>query len=101
VYLAGQIGIEPNSGELVSADVADQTERIFLSAATILEAAGSSLHHVIKVTIFMVDLAEWGAMNAVYQRFFAGHAPPKSTVEVSSLALGARVEIEFTAELST
>ncbi len=101
VYVAGQIGIDPTTGELVAPDVTAQTERIFLSAETILEAAGSGLDRVVKVTIFMVDLAEWGAMNAVYQRFFAGHAPPKSTVEVSGLALGARVEIEFTAEVST
>lgn len=98
VYLAGQIGIDPASGRLVSPDVAAQTERIFDSAATILEAAGSGLDRVIRVTVFMVDLGEWPAMNEVYGRHFAGHAPPKSTVVVSGLALGARVEIEFTAE---
>jgi 2-iminobutanoate/2-iminopropanoate deaminase len=99
VYVAGQIGIDPSSGQLVSDDIGAQTEQIFRSAACVLEAAGSALSRVVKVSIFIVDLAEWAAMNEVYQRFFGGHAPPKSTVEVSALALGARVEIEFVAEL--
>lgn len=99
VYVAGQIGIDPSSGQLVSDDIGAQTERIFRSAACVLEDAGSALAKVVKVSIFMVDLGEWAAMNEVYQRFFAGHAPPKSTVIVSGLALGARVEIEFVAEL--
>jgi 2-iminobutanoate/2-iminopropanoate deaminase len=98
VYVAGQIGIDPRSGDLVSSDIADQTKQVFENAATILAAAGSSLDKVVKVTVFIVDLAEWPPMNAVYEEAFAGHAPPKSTVEVSGLALGARVEIEFVAE---
>lgn len=98
VYVAGQIGIDA-AGALVSDDVADQTEQIFRNAVCALEGAGSGLDRVVKVTIFMVDLADWPAMNEVYERRFAGHAPPKSTVQVSGLALGARLEIEFVAEL--
>lgn len=99
VYVAGQIGIDPTTGQLVADDVGAQTERIFRSAAHVLEAAGSGLDRVVKVTVFLVDLAEWAAMNAVYVRHFGDHAPPKSTVEVTALALGARVEIEFVAEI--
>ncbi len=99
VYVAGQIGIDPATGRLVADDVGAQTERIFQSAAQVLEAAGSDLRRVVKVTVFLVDLAEWAAMNAVYVRHFGDHAPPKSTVEVTALALGARVEIEFVAEV--
>jgi 2-iminobutanoate/2-iminopropanoate deaminase len=98
IYLAGQIGIVPETGRLVSEDVGEQTERLFENARLVLEAAGSGLEHVVRVTVFMVDLAEWSPMNAAYERGFAGHAPPKSTVEVSALALGARVEIDFIAE---
>lgn len=99
VHVAGQIGIDPGSGRLVADDIAAQTEQIFRNAACVLAAAGSDLARVLKVTIFLVDLAEWPVMNEVYLRRFAGHAPPKSTVEVTGLALGARVEIEFVAEL--
>jgi 2-iminobutanoate/2-iminopropanoate deaminase len=98
VYLAGQIGIVPETGKLVSGDVGEQTARLFENARLVLEAAGSSLEKVVRVTVFMVDLAEWPAMNAAYERAFRGHAPPKSTVEVKGLALGARVEIDFIAE---
>lgn len=99
VYVAGQIGVDAASGRLVSGGVAAQTEQIFRNAICALEGAGSSLSRVVKVSIFMVDLADWPIMNEVYERHFAGHAPPKSTVQVSGLALGARVEIEFIAEL--
>jgi len=98
VYVAGQIGIDPESGQLVSGDIGEQTERIFDSATRILEAAGSGLDRVVRVGVFITDLGDWSAMNDVYVRRFGSHAPPKSTVEVSALALGARVEIEFTAE---
>lgn len=97
VYVAGQIGIGAD-GRLVSPEVGPQTRRIFENAEHILRAAGSSLDRVLKVTVFMVDLADWAAMNEVYQAFFGDHAPPKSTVQVSGLALGAAVEIEFVAE---
>ena len=99
VYVAGQIGIDPVTGQLVADDVGAQTERIFQSAAHVLEAAGSDPQRVVKVTVFLVDLADWGAMNEAYVRHFGDHAPPKSTVEVRALALGARVEIEFVGEL--
>lgn len=99
VHLAGQIGID-TEGRLVSPEVGAQTRRIFQNVQHILAAAGSSLDRVLKVTVFIVDLGQWGAMNEVYLAFFAGHAPPKTTVQVSGLAMGAAVEIEFVAETS-
>ncbi len=98
VYVAGQNLIDPTTGKLVSDDVAEQTERIFRSAGSILAAAGSSLDRVVRVAVFLVDLGDWSAMNEVYGRHFGAHAPTKSTVVVAGLALGARVEIEFVAE---
>ena len=97
VYMAGQIGIGPD-GALVAPDVGAQTRRIFQNAKVVLEEAGSSLSRLLRVTVYLVDMADWAAMNAAYQEAMAGHAPPKTTVQVSGLALGARVEIEFTAE---
>ncbi|MEX2540738.1 MAG: Rid family detoxifying hydrolase [Trueperaceae bacterium] len=98
VYLAGQIGMDPGTGTLAGDDVVAQTKQIFENVTCILAAAGSSLERVVKATIFITDLADWPEMNSVYAEYLSGHAPPKSTVEVSGLALGARVEIEFTAE---
>lgn len=98
VYLAGQVGVDPATGALAGNDVSSQTEQVFRNARVILAAAGTSLSRVVRVTIYMTDLGEWAAMNEVYQRHFGEHAPPKTTVQVSALALGARVEIEFTAE---
>lgn len=99
VYVAGQIGIQAESGALVADDVAAQTEQVFENTRRILGAAGTSLERVVRVTIFLTDMRDWQAMNEVYLRHFGNHAPPKTTVEVSALALGARVEIEFTAEV--
>lgn len=99
VFLAGQIGIVPTSGALIASAVEAQTEQIFENTHRILAAAGTSLERVVRVTIFLTDMREWQAMNEVYVRHFGNHAPPKTTVQVSALALGARVEIEFTAEV--
>lgn len=99
VFLAGQIGIDPSSGALVPGGAGPQTDRIFRNARTILDAAGSGLDKIVRVTVFLVDMADWPAMNDAYGRHLAGHAPPKTTVVVSELALHARVEIEFTAEV--
>lgn len=100
VYVSGQIGIGPD-GALVASDAGAQTRRIFQNAKVVLEEAGSSLSRLLRVTVYLVDMADWAAMNAAFQEALMGHAPPKTTVQVSGLALGARVEIEFTAELGS
>jgi 2-iminobutanoate/2-iminopropanoate deaminase len=97
VFVAGQIGVDPNTGRLVSDEVGRQTEQLFENLGLILVASNSTLRQTLRVTVYLVDLADWADMNRVYARYFGDHAPPKTTVVVSELALGARVEIEITA----
>jgi 2-iminobutanoate/2-iminopropanoate deaminase len=94
IYTAGQVAIDPSTGQVEAATVEDQTRQVFKNLAEILEAAGSGLDRVVKMTVFMTDLGEFAAMNAVYAEHFAGDPPARSTVEVSALPLGVRVEIE-------
>jgi 2-iminobutanoate/2-iminopropanoate deaminase len=94
VYCSGQIGLDPATGQLVEGGVAEQTHRALTNLAAVLEAGRSSLRLVVKTTIFLVDMADFATVNAVYATFFP-HAPPaRSTIAVAALPLGARVEIE-------
>ena len=94
VYTAGQIALDPATGQMVEGDIAAQTERVLLNLQAVLEAAGSSLKQVVKTTVFLQDMADFGAMNEVYGRFFGKKPPARSTVQVAALPLGAKVEIE-------
>jgi 2-iminobutanoate/2-iminopropanoate deaminase len=99
VFTAGQIGLDPATGKLVGDDVASQTRRALENLEAILEAAGSCLCHAIKTTVYLADIADFGAMNAVYAEFFPEEAPPaRATLQAAALPLGARVEIEVVAE---
>jgi 2-iminobutanoate/2-iminopropanoate deaminase len=99
VFVSGQAGREPRSGTLAP-DVEAQTEQALRNVAAILEAAGSSLAHVIRCGVFLVDMREFQKMNAVYARMFGGHRPARTTVEVSGLpGEGLRVEIDAVAAL--
>ena len=94
VFVSGQAGREPATGAL-GADVTAQTEQVLRNIATILEAAGSSLQHVIRCGVFLVDMKEFPRMNEVYARAFGAHRPARTTVEVSGLpGDGLRVEID-------
>jgi 2-iminobutanoate/2-iminopropanoate deaminase len=93
-YLSGQIPLDPATGELVAGDITLQTERVLSNMAAVLEACGSSLGRVVKTTVFLQDLGEFAAMNAVYARFFETNPPARSTVEVARLPRDSRVEIE-------
>jgi 2-iminobutanoate/2-iminopropanoate deaminase len=93
VYTAGQVGIDPASGELVEG-VGAQAERALRNLAAILDAAGSSLERVVKTTIFLADMGDFGAVNEVYARHFSPPYPARSTVAVAALPKGALVEIE-------
>jgi 2-iminobutanoate/2-iminopropanoate deaminase len=94
VFVSGQGGKDPATGHL-SQDVEAQTEQCLRNIATILEAAGSSLQHVLRCGVFLVDMREFPRMNAAYERTFAGHKPARTTVEVSALpGDGLRVEID-------
>lgn len=99
VFTAGQIGLDPATGRLVEGDIESQTRQVLRNLKAILEAAGASLGDVVKTTVFLVDMADFKAMNAVYAEFFGQQPPSRSTVQVSGLPLGARVEIEAVAVL--
>jgi reactive intermediate/imine deaminase len=94
IYLSGQIGNRIGTRELVPGGVAVETRQTLENIRTVLEAAGSSLDRVVKCTVFLADIGEYGAMNEVYASFFPKDPPARSTVAGSGLALGARVEIE-------
>ncbi len=97
VFTSGQIALDPASGNLVGADVAAQTERVFENLRAVLRGAGMTLADVVKTTVFLADMNDFAAMNEVYARQFAGDAPARSTVAASGLPKGARVEIEAVA----
>jgi 2-iminobutanoate/2-iminopropanoate deaminase len=94
-YTAGQIPLDPASMELVGGDdAAAQTEQVMRNLSAILEAAGASLDSVVKTTVFLADMNDFGAMNDVYGRHFGEHRPARSTVQAARLPKDVRVEIE-------
>ncbi len=96
VFTAGQIGLDPSSGELVDG-VAEQAERALRNLSAILDAAGTTLERVIKTTIFLADMGDFAAVNEVYARHISTPYPARSTVAVAGLPKGALVEIEAVA----
>jgi reactive intermediate/imine deaminase len=94
VFLSGQIGIRPGTRELAAGGVAAETGQALENVRTLLSAAGLDPSDVVKCTVFLADIRDYDAMNAVYGRFFASEPPARSAVGVSGLPLGARVEIE-------
>ncbi len=94
VFTAGQVALDPATGEVVPGGAAQQTERVMQNLAAILEAAGSGLDRVVKTTVFLTDMADFAAMNEVYAKAFGDHRPARSTVAVAGLPKGVRVEIE-------
>ena len=98
VFVAGQIGLEPGE-TAVTGDVAAQTGQALSNLEAILAAAGSSLDNLVKTTVFLVDLGDFQSMNEVYATRVGDRPPARSTVEVSGLPAGARVEIEAVAHL--
>ncbi len=97
VYLSGQTPLDPKTGKLVEGDVGAQTAQCFENLANVLAAAGLTLDDVVKVNVFLTDMGDFAAMNAVYATKFAAPYPARSTVGVAALPLGARVEIEMIA----
>jgi 2-iminobutanoate/2-iminopropanoate deaminase len=95
VFVSGQGATDPATGQMVGPDIETQTEQVLKNVAAILEAAGSSLQHVLRCGVFLTDISEFPRMNAVYARTFGEHRPARTTVQVSSLpAPGLRVEID-------
>lgn len=97
LFCSGQIPLDPATGKIVPGGIAEQTERVLRNLEAVLSAGGATLASVVKTTVYLVDLAEFPAMNAVYGSFFPGDPPARATVEVSKLPAGARVEIEAVA----
>ncbi len=100
LFTAGQIPLDPATGQLVEGGIEAQTRQSLTNLQAILEAAGSSLADVVKVTVFLIDMTEFKAMNGVYAGFFPHSPPARSAVQVGALPLGARVEIEAVAQTS-
>ena len=97
VYTAGQIGLEPASGELVAGGVEEQARRVLDNVTAVLEAAGSSWGQVVKTTIYLNDMADFAAVNAVYEGYLGGSKPARTTVAVAGLPKGALVEVDVVA----
>ncbi len=97
LFCAGQIPLDPATGEMVAGDVAAQTERVCANIAAVLKADGKTFANVVKTTVFLADMAHFAAMNAVYATYFTEPFPARSTVAVAGLPRGAQVEIEVVA----
>jgi len=97
LFTAGQVALDPDKGELVPGGITEQTARALENLRAVLEAAHSDFSQVVKTTVFLVDMADFTAMNEVYSRAFGEHRPARSTVAVAGLPRGARVEIEVIA----
>jgi len=101
VFTAGQIGLDPKDGELVAGGVEAEFRQVLDNLEAVLTAAGTGLSRIVKSTIYMIDLAEFRAVNAIYAERIDGLLPARSTVGVSSLPKGARVEMEVIASLGS
>lgn len=99
LFCSGQIPLDPATGQMVEGDAAAQTRRVLENLRAVVEAAGGSMRQVVRTTVFLADLADFPAMNAVYQEFFGDPAPARSTVQVARLPRDARVEIDLIARL--
>lgn len=98
VFTSGQIALDPATGEMVKGGVVAEAEQAFRNLKAVLEAAGSGLDRVVKMTVFMTDLSSFGAVNEVYGRHFGAPFPARSTFQVSALPKGALIELEAIAE---
>ena len=99
IFCSGQIALDPAGGEVVGGEVSLQTDQVMKNLAAVLQAGGASLATVAKTTVFLVDMADFAAMNEVYGRHFGDHRPARATVAVAGLPRGVRVEIECVARV--
>ncbi len=97
VFCAGQIPLDPKSGQIVTGDIAAQTRRVLDNITAVLKADGLTFEHIVKTTIFLTDLGDFQTVNEIYGSYFKQEPPARSTVQVSALPKGARVEIEVIA----
>jgi 2-iminobutanoate/2-iminopropanoate deaminase len=99
LFTAGQIPLVPETMEMITGSIEAQTERVMANLNAVLRAANTDWERVIKTTVFLTDLADFAAFNAVYERLLGGAKPARSTVQVAGLPKGAKVEIELIAEV--
>ena len=97
LFLSGQIALDPHTGQLVGSDIKQQTRQVLANVKAVLQAAGSSLARVVKCTVVLADMNDFGAMNEEYGSFFQEEPPARTTVAVSRLPRGALVEIDVIA----
>jgi len=98
IFVSGQVCLDPATQQLVEGDIAKQTERVMENLKGIVEAAGSSLEKALKTTVFLADMGDFAAMNAVYGKYFTQAPPARATVQVARLPRDVKVEIELIAE---
>ena len=97
LFCSGQIPLDPVSGEIVAGDVRRQAEQVMENIAAVLSAAGAGFNDVVKATVFLVEMGDFGVVNEVYGRYFSDHKPARSTVAVKALPRGVLLEIEVIA----
>jgi len=100
LFVSGQIRIDPASGELVTGDIAAQTEQVMRNVGALLRAAGGGFEHVVRTTVFLADMDEFAAMNEVYSRHVAAPPPARATVQVARLPRGVKIEVDAIAVFS-
>lgn len=100
LFLSGQVPIDPATGQLVEGDIAAQTHRVFQNLGEILKAAGATFDDVVRTTVYLADMNDFGAMNEVYGSYFSAPAPARATVQAARLPKDARVEIDLIASLT-
>jgi len=97
IFTSGQVSLDPATGELVLGDFEAQARRVFANLRAVLAAAGAGFSDVVKATVYVTDLANFGALNAIYAEAFGDHKPARTTVQVSALPKGAALEIDLIA----
>jgi 2-iminobutanoate/2-iminopropanoate deaminase len=99
IFCAGQIPLDPKTGQIVEGGIEEQTRRVLLNIQSILRAGGTDLNKVVKATVFLTDLDDFQGFNRVYSEFFQPPYPARTTVQVARLPRGSRIEIEVIAEI--
>jgi len=97
VFFAGQIPLDPKSGDVIKGGVAEQAERVMANISAVLEAADLSFDHVVKSTVYLTDMNDFTSVNEVYGKFFKKDPPCRTTIAVAALPKGVKVEVEITA----
>ena len=101
LFVSGQIPLDPSTGETVDGDISGQTKRVLENLKAVIEAAGSRMSHVVKVTIYLTDMKQFSVVNEIYGSYFSAPYPARACVQVSELPKGVQVEMDAIVQLST